>query len=725
MQNRLAVAFMWHQHQPYYKDGSGVFQMPWVRFHSTKDYLDIPLYIADFPKIKQNINLVPSLLVQIQDYLENGARDVVWLISEKNAADLTQEEKKFMLNNFFLANYNNMIKPYPRYDEIYKKYENERRYLGDDELILRFNEQEYRDLQVWYNLTWIGMKSRQRPKIKELFEKGRDFREEDKIILFDEILDILASIIPMHKKLYDSGQIDLTTTPFYHPILPLVCDNYIAKESTPDIHLPTYRFKHPEDAEVQVKRAREYFKKIFRKEPAGMWPAEGSVSDEAIKIFSRNHVSYIATDEGILQHSLAGGYHYLDMYMPYKMKVNNREIYIFFRDHALSDAIGFVYSSRSPEEAVQDLINRLVSIRMKLIERFGEEYLHQHIVSIILDGENCWEFYPNDGKDFLTKLFSELSDHPLLETVRYSDFIKREGVNARQLDHIHAGSWINHNFRIWIGSDEDNKSWDMLSRTRDFLVKEEEKGFHKLEILEQAWEEIYIAEGSDWNWWYGEEHSSAMDMEFDRLYRAHLIRVYDLLGFDPPAELLQTIKKQHFVTFENIQPRNLISPEIDGRWTTFYEWHGAAVYHCGNSQLQSTMHQVTKIMDKLYLGFDLEKFYIRVDFIQKPSLVTEFIMNILSPKKITLVFSPLKEMGEAFIQEENKIDKIVITKDVHLKEILEIAFPFKKLGFDYGDTIGFQFLIKENGHLLEQFPNVTLLEIILPDETFETKEWII
>ena len=159
-------------------------------------------------------------------------KDVVWLISEKNAADLTQEEKKFMLNNFFLANYNNMIKPYPRYDEIYKKYENERRYLGDDELILRFNEQEYRDLQVWYNLTWIGMKSRQRPKIKELFEKGRDFREEDKIILFDEILDILASIIPMHKKLYDSGQIDLTTTPFYHPILPLVCDNYIAKESS-------------------------------------------------------------------------------------------------------------------------------------------------------------------------------------------------------------------------------------------------------------------------------------------------------------------------------------------------------------------------------------------------------------------------------------------------------------------------------------------------------------
>lgn len=725
MKNKLAVAFYWHQHQPYYKDSSGVYQMPWVRFHGTKDYLDILLYIKDYPQIKQNINLVPSLLLQIRDYLENGARDVVWLLSEKNAANLTHEEKKYIIKNFFLANYQTMIQPYPRYNELYRKYENEKRYLSDDELVKRFDEQDFRDLQVWYNLTWIGMKSRQRPAIKKLFDKGSNFNEEDKIPLFDEILDILGQIIPTHKELWEQGQLDVTTTPFYHPILPLLCDNYVAKVSTPDITLPALQFKHPEDAEIQVKEAINYFKNIFGKKPAGMWPAEGSVSEEAVAIIAKYGINYIATDEGILQHSLKSGYHYLDMYRPYKYKKDNHDLYIFFRDHALSDAIGFVYSSRPAAEAVNDFVHRLETIRNRLIERFGEEYLHQHIVSIILDGENCWEFYPNDGKDFLTLLFERLSDHPLLETVTYSQFLDREAMNARELNYIYPGSWINNNFKIWIGSEEDNHSWELLKRTRDFLLKEQELGFHNEKILKQAWEEIYIAEGSDWNWWYGEEHSSAMDMEFDRLYRSHLIRVYELLGVDPPAELLQTIKKQHFVSFENIQPLNLISPHIDGKWTHFYEWHGAAVYHCGKSQLQSTMHQVTKIMDTLYLGFDMENFYIRVDFAQKPSLVTEFIMNILSPVKMTLVFSPLKEIGEAYIQKNGKIEKKVITNKVHLKDILEISFPYKELGFQYGQKIGFQFQVKEKGHVLEQFPNITLLEIVLPDETFEMKEWII
>lgn len=725
MSNKLAVAFYWHQHQPYYKDDSNIYQMPWVRFHSTKDYLDLPLYIRDFPAIKQNINLVPSLLVQIVDYLENGARDLVWLVSEKRAEDLTAEEKMYILNNFFLANYQTMIRPYPRYDAIYLRYKAEKRYLKDEEVIHRFTVQDYRDLQIWYNLTWIGMKSRQRPAIARLFEKGENFQEEDKITLFDEILAIMSEIIPLHKSMAEQGQLDLTTTPFYHPILPLLCDNYIARESLPDIELPSIRFRHPEDAEVHLTRALEYFRSIFGFEPAGMWPAEGSVSKEAVEMFARYGVRYIATDEGILQHSISSGYHYLDMYRPYQYQSGEKTIYLFFRDHALSDAIGFVYSSRPAEDAVKDFIGRLETIRTRLIERFGEEYLHECIVSIILDGENCWEFYPNDGKDFLTLLFQRLSDHPLLETVRYSDFLNRPKLKIRTLTHIHPGSWINHNFRIWIGAREDNLSWDLLARTREFLVRQQESGFLDEETLKKAWEEIYIAEGSDWNWWYGEEHSSAMDLEFDRLYRSHLLKVYDMIGEDPPAELLQSIKKQHYVVFENIQPRNLISPVIDGKWTYFYEWHGAAIYDCSETQLQSTMHQVTRIMDKLYIGFDLEKIYVRVDFIQKPSLMMEYVINVLSPSRVTLVFSPLKETGEAFFQREDKVEKKFITREVQLRDVLEIAFPYKALGFQHGEKLGLQFQVKEKGHLLEQFPGLTLLELVLPDETFEMKEWII
>ncbi|MCK5077638.1 MAG: hypothetical protein KAR38_14750, partial [Calditrichia bacterium] len=406
-------------------------------------------------------------------------------------------------------------------------------------------------------------------------------------------------------------------------------------------------------------------------------------------------------------------------------KVNDKHVNLFFRDHNLSDAIGFVYSGRPEKQAVKSFIDQILGIRKKLIQTNGADYLEQNVVSIILDGENCWEYYPNDGKDFITLLFKELSNHELIETVRYSEFIDRHQQSIEQLNHIHPGSWINHNFKIWIGADEDNKAWDLLAQTRNFLEKEENEGIHSEEVIKEAWEEIYIAEGSDWNWWYGDEHSSEMDMEFDKLYRSHLIRVYQLLNFDVPGELFQTIKRKHFFTFEMKYPQNLINPSIDGERTNFYEWNGAAVYDCCQTQLQSTMHQVSKIMDKIHIGFNKENIYFRIDFNQKPSIVAEYVINILTPQKTTLVFSPLKQIGEAFWWEDEKNNKKVITKNVKFKEILEIGFPFEEIGLKKGDKIGFQIQVKQGGHILEQFPTISLVELFLPDEDYESIEWFV
>jgi alpha-amylase/alpha-mannosidase (GH57 family) len=268
---KLGLVILWHQHQPYYKNSSGVYQMPWVRFHSTKDYLDLLLVLKEYPNLKQNFNLVPSLLLQIEDYVKNNAKDNIWELTEKPAQKLLSEEKEKILDHFFLTNVNTMIKPHRRYYELYLK---SKVYLKNEPVerqIAAFTPQEYRDLQVWYNLTWIGVESRKKASIQKFFKKGKNFTEADKNSLLKEIKEILSKIIPMHKELWEKGQIEVSTTPFYHPILPLLCDNHICQEAAPGILVPKHHFNHTEDAEAQIEKGLAYVETVFEKRPDGMW----------------------------------------------------------------------------------------------------------------------------------------------------------------------------------------------------------------------------------------------------------------------------------------------------------------------------------------------------------------------------------------------------------------------------------------------------------------------
>ncbi len=718
---KLALAILWHQHQPYYKNTTGLYQMPWVRFHSTKDYLDMLLVLQEFPAVKQNINLVPSLLLQIQDYAENGAKDNIWVLSEKPPEKLSPEEKKQILENFFLANVNSMIKPYPRYYELYLKHRTYQKSNTIDKQIAAFSEADYRDLQVWYNLTWVGIISRQRPEIAGLFKKGHSFTEGDKKLLFREIRRIMGEIIPLHKKMWESGQIELSTSPFYHPILPLLCDNYIARESSPGISLPRHHFVHPEDAEAQVVNGLNFFEKLFGKRPMGMWPSEGSVSVQALNIIARQGIQWVATDEGILAKSLKQNYSHTRIYQPYLLTMENNQINLFFRDHYLSDAVGFVYSNWKAEQAVEDLIHRVVSLRKRLVDTYGEEWLSNFVVPIILDGENCWEYYEEDGKPFLRRLFTALSDHPLIETVTLGEMLSRNR-KREKLSSLHPGSWINSNFDIWIGSEEDNKAWDVLAETREFLVREEKTGMHGEDVVKKAWEQIYIAEGSDWNWWYGDEHSSANDLEFDQLYRGHLMEVYRLFGKDIPTILFQTIKRVHFDRFVSTRPKNFIHPVIDGKSSHFYEWVGAAVYEVGKTA-QTAMHQVARILDKIYVGFDDRHLYLRIDFLQRPESLTEFVLAVKRPRNLTVVISPLRGVVEKYQLKGEMLEKASLKPQFKLDRILEIAIPFRELGVKPGELLGFQLQVKLKGQPLEEFPRINLIEVEVPNEDFELVEW--
>ncbi len=718
---KLNLAILWHHHQPYYKDARGVYHMPWVRFHGMKDYLDLLQVIRKYPNVKQNINLVPSLLAQIEDYVRHDARDNIWLLTEKVAEELTEEDKYGILNNFFLANLETMIKPYPRYYELYTRFRTDARYLSVAERTRIFSARDYRDLQVWYNLVWVGMLSRQKPVLRKLFRKGRHFSEKDKRVLLREVREILKQIVPAHKQAWEEGQVELSTTPFYHPILPLLIDNRVARESDPSVRLPQDGFACPEDAEWQLEQGLAYFERLFGRRPEGVWPAEGAVSTAAAAMIARQGIRWIATDEGILARTLGVHFEPHKIYTPYRFVHRNLEVTVFFRDHYLSDAIGFVYCNWDAEKAVDDFMARLYAIRARIAQKSGEEALPRHLVAVILDGENCWEYYPRYGLDFLETLFARLSDDPLIQTTTLGGFL-RQHLSLPELRKLFPGSWINSNFNIWIGSQEDNTAWELLKRTRDFLVEKQKEVLLRPNVLEEAWQQIYIAEGSDWCWWYGDEHSSSQDMEFDQLYREHLMRVYELVGEDVPAEYYQTIKKSHFDRFKSIRPLNFIRPQIDGRDTYFYEWVGAAVYE-GTKVPQTAMHQVSRIIEKLYMGFDPENLYLRIDFHGKPDPMLEFVLSIKMPRQLAVVISPLRGIMEKYEMQEEKYERQLLEPTFKLNQILEAAVPFSVLEVRPGDKLGFQLHIKQNNQLVEKFPHINIIELEVPDENFELREW--
>ncbi|HEX9135743.1 MAG TPA: glycoside hydrolase family 57 protein, partial [Nitrospirota bacterium] len=469
----LFIAFVWHMHQPYYKDDiSGSYILPWVRMHGIKDYYDMPALLTDFPDIHQTFNLVPSLLKQIQDYVENNATDKFLDLTLKLAADLTYDDKIFLLRNSFLANWDTMIKPYPGYWRLLERrgtsispsdLQNATRY---------FSSQDYLDLQVWFNLTWFDPLFKQTdPFLKGLIQKGSGFTENEKVVLVQKQRDVMALIIPEYRQLSEMGRIELTTTPFYHPILPLLYDTDLAKEASPDIHLPESRFAHPEDARAQIDRALMYHEKLFGSRPAGMWPAEGSVAEDILPLLIDAGIKWIGTDEGVLARSL--GIHIERdfagvmkkpevLYMPYLAGKGDKSVSVVFRDHTLSDLVGFVYSKWDYKNAVHDLIDRLHRVRKSVANG-------PHLVSIILDGENAWEYYQNDGRDFFLYLYERLSGEPGLRCVTVGEYLKEHPARAR-IERLHAGSWINANFRIWIGHEEDDRAWDLLSQTRDALT---------------------------------------------------------------------------------------------------------------------------------------------------------------------------------------------------------------------------------------------------------------
>ena len=614
----VALAFLWHQHQPYYPDDvAGENPMPWVRLHGVKDYYGMALHLLEFPEMKCTINLVPSLLVQLLAYADHGASDRFLDVSRVPADGLGEADALFLLDHFFMANPDHMIRPFPRYAELYQRRGPGRNTA--EEALRRFKPADLRDLQVWFNLAWVHPLAVERDDgLRALRDKGRLYTEEEKSFLLTKQLDILREVLPLHRKLAESGQIELTTTPFYHPILPLLLDKKLAREAMPDVALPHHTAGYPEDAELHVRTAVEFHARLFGAAPKGMWPAEGSVCQSMLPLLARHGIRWIATDEEVLSASTAGavsrdGKGHVNrpemLYRPYKVREGEAELGIVFRDHALSDLIGFHYQHSPAESAADDFMACLNGISQAV----GGDA--PALVSVILDGENCWEHYPGGGVDFLRAVYRRVTTTPGVRPVSIGDFLDRHPPQD-VLPRLFAGSWIGHNFAIWIGHEEDNTAWDALHRAREHLLKRGGPARSASEgpsatPLERAWRELYIAEGSDWFWWYGDDHSSAQDALFDYLFRKHLQNVYRLLGDEPPADLSRPISRRARGAVHYTAPRAFLDAKIDGR-ATFFEWVSAGRYACQNER--GTMAMATHgPLEELFFGFDLDRLLIRVD----------------------------------------------------------------------------------------------------------------
>ena len=665
---QIDVCFVWHMHQPFYKDlVRGEYKLPWTRLHGLKDYYGMVEILGAFPKVHQTFNLVPSLLAQVEDYAAGKADDPFLRLALKPAESLTAADQQFLLRYSFQANVDNLIHRYPRYAELYQS------------RTRPFSTQDFRDLQVLSQLAWFDEFFLTRdPDIAALVAKGREYSPDDQALLGRKQTHVLGEVIPVYRRYAATGQIEISTTPFYHPILPLVCDSNIAGLSNPHVPLPS-RFHYPEDALEQLRRARVYMERQTGVAPVGLWPSEGSVSDEALTLAAECGFKWFATDNGVLSRTLGRDAGVVETYRPYLWQHGGHELRGLFRDHYLSDLVGFTYSKMGPEEAADHLISRIV-------ENAGGR---DSLVPVILDGENAWEYFPESGREFLRQLYQRLESTPNLNALTVSEALERH--SAQPLPGIFPGSWINANFDIWIGFDEDNRAWEYLLRARQAY----EKYAHTVPDADReiAYEEILIAEGSDWCWWYGPHHESSNRVEFDQLFRDHLSNVYRLLAQPAPEELSRPILKQSAVE-HNIRPASQISPVIDGEVTSYFEWMGAGEYKIDHRQ--GAMHGGRSGLQMLYYGFSGEALHLRLDFdpMPQPALLEIRIKT---------------KRGEHALRHP----------DFAVRRVVEASVPLTALDYKPGEMLSFQLSCWLDGLPVEALPQNGWLEV----ETGEPSHW--
>jgi alpha-amylase/alpha-mannosidase (GH57 family) len=727
MASEVRLAFIWHMHQPDYRDpATGVHLLPWVRLHSMRGYTDLAMVSEEFRHFHQNINFSGVLLGQIAELARNLDLDHFYQLSQKPTEELIESEKDFLLRHCFLVNWQVHVKPHPRYNQLLMKRGYEVTGIDLEYVRGRFTKSDFRDLVVLFNLAWCGFSVRSDPVIAGLIAKERGYTEEEKLLLLEKNREILEQVIPRHGRLAAKGIIEISCTPENHPILPLLIDSRVRPDSHPD----TPVFRHPEDARRQIRLAMDRVERTFGIRPRGMWPAEGSVSQAAVEMIQDEDIKWIAADEALLTNKSTGTEvpPAAEIWRPWLVgRADGPPLACFFRNRGLSDDIGFNFANLAPAKAVEQFVGHLEDISSS-IKRTGPPLL----VTIVCDGENPWEYFPDGGRGFLKGLAQKLEKHPRIKLTTPSEYLQEFPVESR-VKKIGAGSWINANFDIWMGSPEDRRAWEYLAEVRDLLDKEhplppeskDEIGTEeRLKVLEQLW----VAEGSDWFWWYGEPFDSPLDYMFDIIFRRRLRRAYELLGKETPAELLVPVDPKLPIDNLSVQaPLDIINPVIDGRITTFYEWSGAG--HLKASLLEGLVARAKPgpITD-VYFGADRANLFIRLD-INREELQPDdaLVIRVLKPLEISIAVD-LKPAPKAVMRLYRPVDG---STDYHIEtldsaavdKIVELSVPTKSIGMTPKSIVSFVCFLMRGMHQFDRCPLLGTVSIEMPDEHYLGELW--
>ncbi len=538
MSGKLKLVLCWHMHQPEYRDmQSGEFKLPWTYLHVIKDYVDMAGHLEAAPNAKAVVNFAPILLEQIEDYSNQvsgflhdriAIKDPLLAALVEPSITPDTEKRLKLLRDCKKANRERQINRYPAFRKLVEMAD----WLQDHQDAVNYvNSQFLSDILVWYHLIWMGETVKLTDlRVSRLIEKGSNFTFHDRIEVIEIIGDLLSKVIYRYKSLARKGRIELSVTPYAHPIMPLMLDIACTHDAMPSANLPALTAYPGGEERVywHLRKGVDTFMHFFGFEPKGCWPSEGSVSEKTLQILSDFGFKWTASGGNVLRNSLYGSNMATSVSVHHPFKLQSTDITCFFRDDGLSDLIGFEYSKWHADDAVADLIQHL--------ENIADYEKQPPVVSIIMDGENAWEYFPDNGYHFLNALYKRLSDHPRLELTTFSECLDN-GVDCKTLPRLIAGSWVYGTFSTWIGDADKNCGWDMLGDVKVAFDKAVAEGRLTEQQLAVAETQLAICEGSDWFWWFGDYNPGEAVSDFEKQYRLNLTNLYRLLGEEPPAYL--------------------------------------------------------------------------------------------------------------------------------------------------------------------------------------------
>lgn len=598
----LHVALVWHHYHPVCRDfPMGRYRQPWARLYGVKDYLNVLRPGELYPDLRQTINILPSTILQLQDYaLGTGFDPLLELLLSPR---FTDRQKRFALENCFSAHPAHLIFPYPRYQELWEQHY----YWGTEGCLERWQEQDYSDLVAWHNLCWLTTALPDR-QVETWLERGRGFSLSDRQFIYAKQRQILGQVIPKHRQMQDQGKIELLGSTYTHALLPLLWDTQAGKAAHPQLLTPGAKVRWEGDIGGQLQRGRQIYEQHFYRSPRGFWAAEQAVSPGILCPIAKQGYGWLIADESILGWSL-GHYFWRDaqgnvlspqlLYQPYRLETNQGELAIVFRDQRLSDLIRYSYPTLSAQAACQDFIDHLkVIYRAQQRQRSDRPWL-----VTISPGENCWDAYPDQGREFLTLLGYCLTQAPWIKTTTITDFLERYPPQERIPPHqLHSGSWVEAGFTPWIGTMAQNRAWELLQGTRQLLSQHPEATPTN---NPEAWEHLYEAENSCWFLCFGQQ--PCPEPEFDALFREHLQAVYRAVNESIPLSLLYPLPRE-----KNPHPcHRYLAPVLDGLGNDYY-WRSGYQRDINIISGDPTHHVTLK---KLWYGYNHFYFYLRLDFV--------------------------------------------------------------------------------------------------------------